>query len=217
MDTASADGAKATAGIKPQKPTGINASSNGSYFEEFADVFKQHFKLKQQVIQKHLFQWLQEDKSLEPLYAEYWNVWDQLREQEQLATGGCASKRMGGAEKRAAHERVKVDPPAVKMKDGVILLDDDDDQDQLNADIALAMKMSVTQTIGAAASANGGSTIIELADSDDDAKPAAVKLLGASKERIVPREKKQDSGQNSTEERPSVVAAALSPDVVDLT
>ena len=216
LDTASAGSTAATVGAQKDPPR-ANESTQG-YFEEFADVFKQHFKLKQQVLQKQLFQWLQDDKSLEPLYTEYWNVWDQLKEQDQLATGCVGGKRMSGAAKRAATKRAKVDAPAVKMKDGVILLDDDDDA-QLNADTASAVQKSVVQSTGGAAAGDA----IELADSDDDegdGKPAAAYLPSASRKKEKSRETKQDSGQNSTEERSAVgaVAAAVPADyVVDLT
>ena len=215
----------ATAASKRKDPPSGDATGSATpgYFDEFSDVIQQHFRLKQQVIQKQLFGWLQEDKTLEPLYTEYWNVWDQLEQQWQLASGLPGGSHKGAA-KRAAKKRAKVDAPAsnveapaVKMKDGVILLDDDSDiEEQLEADIAKAIQMSVTQAVGGC-----GEDVIELADSDNEGggKPAAVNIK--SRKKRAQQQAQQNSGEESGEGHPAASVAvkpvAVSNDVVDLT
>lgn len=67
---------KASPTKRKDPPT--ETAANNLHFDEFKDVVKHHFKLKKQVIQKQLYNWLQEDKLLEHLCSEQWSLWDQL-------------------------------------------------------------------------------------------------------------------------------------------
>jgi hypothetical protein len=118
--------------------------------------------LKRRVIQKQLFQWFQEDPSLEPLYTEYWNIWDQLLHSENGRKP--ASAAVGPKPKREA-------PGAKENEDGVIEIDDDGEvQAVFEAETELALKMSL------------GGKVPELSENrkrraadheDGDKKPAA--------------------------------------------
>ena len=165
-------GAANGSGGKRKDPAGFDAVGQQGYFEEFSEVIRKHFRLKQQIIQKQLFEWLQEDKSLEPYFSEYWNLWDQLEQQWAVASG-MPNGKTAGAARRAAKRAKGKDAPgpkaqslAFKVNNGVILLEDSDDEDN-----AGTMKMSETAVGG-----GGKICAIELEDSDDEGrlKPAAV-------------------------------------------
>lgn len=211
--------------IKRKSSPTTTGMTNNLHFDEFKDVVKQHFKLKQQVIQKQLHQWLQEDPFLQDLYTEYWNLWDQLGQlwQSQAAASG-----------KSRRAKVTVDAPAVKMKDGVILLDDDDDDagDSFEADTALAIQQSLASSdpsnhAGGATKPKpkqGDEEVLEIADSDDEdnnVKPAARESVTTIDETNESCAVVAAGGRNVASGAPPVpeaaAAAATAGAVVDLT
>lgn len=192
---------KRAVGRRGKDPPGEDAT-NTTHFVEFQDVIKQHFKLKKKALQNQLYDWLQKDNSLQNLYSEFWSVTDQLEEEARLQ--GAVSS---GTARRQA-KRAKVDAPAVKMKDGVILLDDDDDDDGLQQALANSL---ATDGSAAKQPKESDEGVIELADSDDEGmnrKPAA---------RAKAVHKSMDADAKDEKEAPAKEGSAGDDDVVDLT
>jgi ubiquitin-protein ligase len=175
-----------TANGKRKDPKGADATSR-KYYAEFADVVKEHFRLKHKVIQKQLYNWLQDDSSLQMMYNDYWNIWEQLEQESKTESAAAAVTRVARRAKRA-----KVDAPALKVRDGVILLDDDDDDPAFEAATATAIQASRKTS----ASRRKTNEVVFLDDSDneDERKPAAV--APSSKPAAKGKSRDHERGEN---------------------
>jgi hypothetical protein len=208
-----------TTGTSNKRKAPPPTTTTKKQFEEFHDIIEKHFQLKKSLIRKQLFQWLEKDKSLQDLYTEYWNVSDDIDEQQKgrpVAASTAASTAVGGRRgKRDINKRGKGVTAASHIKtnnDGVILLDDDDDDEDEDDGDNNNNSTALRKTHGTNNNGDGGEVIELLVDTDDDddddddddvgddelmnRKPAAVPTVPKTSNKVSSEDEKDDEGEN---------------------